>query len=323
MKTRTRPLSRPATRTRAFLLLAALVPCIHQANSAVLAYEGFDTSPGGYSSIGGYADGGDTLVHGNGPGTGQNPTTPGFTGPWSTGNQQADNVYSQIRNFQTMNYTAGGQTVQTTTGEVMHFRSSGGAGTKSYTRLLDTTPSGTANTHSTLYFSGMFSFTGGVSAAVIESGMGSVADIPGSRKFSMHVAPDGSLTLNGNSATGVSSAAGSIVSGQTYFFVWKLVNNGNDDIMTLFLNPVDLLSEGGNTSTLEINGGTFMVVNNNSYELTHLRFGSAPGEGQSFLLDEFRIGTTWEDVVPVIPEPSSALLGVAGLATVALRRRRA
>lgn len=308
--------------TQAFLLLVGLVSCTHQASAAVLAYEGFDTGLGGYSSTGGYADGGDALVHGSSPGTGQNPATPGFTGPWSTGNQQAETVYSQVLNSQTMSYTAGGQTLQTTTGEVMHFRSGGSSGTKSYTRLLDTTPGGTANTHSTLYFSGMFSFTGGVSAAVIESGMGSVSNIPSSRKFSMHVAADGSVTLNGNTATPASLGAGTIVSDQTYFFVWKLVNNGNDDIMTLFLNPVDLLSEGGNTSTLEISGGTFMVVNNNSFELTHLRFGSAPEAGQSFLFDEFRVGTEWADVVPVIPEPSSLLLSVAGVATVMFRRRR-
>jgi hypothetical protein len=319
----TQPSFRFAVKSGVFLFLGGLIPCIHQANAALLTYEGFNTGLGGYSSAGGYAGGGDALVFGNSPGTGQDPATLGFTGPWSTGNQQAENVYSQIRNLQTLSYSVGGQTLQTTTGEVTHFRTSGTPGTKSYTRLLDTTPSGTANTHSTLYFSGMFSFTGGVSAAVIESSMGSIADIPGSRKFSMHVAPDGSMTLNGNSAVPAVSAAGTIVSGQTYFFVWKLENDGNNDVMTLYLNPMNLLSENGNASTLQIAGGTFMVVNNSNYELTHLRFGSAPNEGQGFLFDEFRIGTQWSDVVPLIPEPSSGLLGAAGLATMMFRRWRA
>jgi MYXO-CTERM domain-containing protein len=65
----------------------------------------------------------------------------------------------------------------------------------------------------------------------------------------------------------------------------------------------------------------------------NLNLGTPPGiksffvrnnsvEPDELLIDELRIGTTWEDVTPAVPEPASAILALLSLGLAAMLRRR-
>lgn len=45
------------------------------------------------------------------------------------------------------------------------------------------------------------------------------------------------------------------------------------------------------------------------------------GSADNAIIDEIRLGTTWEDVAPVVPEPGTAALISVGLAVLGMRRR--
>lgn len=310
---------------------------------ALLAYDGFDTTV--YDASGGYASPADgasnALVHGN-PGTavGQDPAVTGFnsagwfipTAPSTganniyRGNSQASTVYARLQATQSMSYTtAADQRLNTTTGEVSIFRSTAGSNDrKAYSRILNLQGGLYPNSHTTLYYSGLFSFAGSVTDSFIQSASGQLDTYSNYRPFGMNIGADGSLTAIGNGGTSASLGAGTIVAGQTYFYVWKLEDGGTTaDKLTLYLSPADLAGEAGNLATLSITDGNFYVAGNNTYSIKELRFGSSITAGNQFLVDEFRIGTTWEDVVPfhLIPEPASTGLAAIGLLRL-LRRRR-
>lgn len=84
----------------------------------------------------------------------------------------------------------------------------------------------------------------------------------------------------------------------------------------LYLNP----TPGGSmpANTLSLSGSTATAIDNVGFKA------QASATTGSYLVDNLRIGTTWADVTPVIPEPSTvALLGVGlGLVAVVIRRRR-
>jgi hypothetical protein len=62
-------------------------------------------------------------------------------------------------------------------------------------------------------------------------------------------------------------------------------------------------------------------VINNQIQSFFLRNNSV--EPASSVIDDLRVGTTWEDVTPAVPEPSAGILGVIGvLGLVAIRRFR-
>jgi hypothetical protein len=45
-------------------------------------------------------------------------------------------------------------------------------------------------------------------------------------------------------------------------------------------------------------------------------------EPDALLIDELRVGETWEDVTPAVPEPATGILAIAALCCAMLGRRR-
>lgn len=89
-----------------------------------------------------------------------------------------------------------------------------------------------------------------------------------------------------------------------------------DDSVTLYLDPTLGIGENSDIQTVDLSVDNEWI---NGTGGTLLYLVGRGGNGLEW--DELRVGTTWEDVTPVIPEPSSlALIGLGGLCT--LRRRR-
>lgn len=295
-----------------------------RACAALLAYEGFDTGPGGYNHTGGYVSSGDALVFGNsGPGTGQNPTATGFTADgWVLGGQQSANTYAKVENRQ-MSYSTGGMALVTTTGQTSIQRQGNtGTTTRTYTRNLNL---GITTTFpNSIYMSGMFSFEGAVNASSINFLTTYTVD-SSNRTFGLSIASDGTISFTGNGATGGSSTLSPLTAGMTYFFVMKVEegagSSGGRDLLSFYLNPVDLTSEAANAAGATRDG---YFINPGAYDMHGVRFGGSPDRDQAFIFDELRIGTSWEDVVPhiPIPETSSAIMAITAVAASLGRRRR-
>lgn len=84
----------------------------------------------------------------------------------------------------------------------------------------------------------------------------------------------------------------------------------------LYLNPTPGAAMPANT--LSLSGSTATAIDDVGFKA------QASATTGSYLVDNLRIGTTWADVTPVIPGPSTAaLLGVGlGLVAAVIRRRR-
>ena len=99
-----------------------------------------------------------------------------------------------------------------------------------------------------------------------------------------------------------------ITTGQTTLLVLKMETLVGNDRFTLFVNP----SDGAEPSV--------------GFVKTDLDLGTADRitmyHAGSFAFDEIRIGTNFSDVVTAVPEPSSALLMLAGATIACYRRKR-
>jgi hypothetical protein len=98
----------------------------------------------------------------------------------------------------------------------------------------------------------------------------------------------------------------------TYLVV--LEYNFSTSTASLFLNPTPGLSQPAATLSV-VGNGSITSINN-------VAFKAQSGSG-SYFVDDLRVGTTWEDVTPTIPEPSTlALMGFGCLSLIAAIRRR-
>ena len=106
--------------------------------------------------------------------------------------------------------------------------------------------------------------------------------------------------------------------GTTLFVVlsYTFGPDANDDVARLYVNPVPGSVESANTPAVLTPAG-LTDVTNSQLQAFFLRNNAV--EPASTIVDNLRVGTTWEDVTP-IPEPSGALLILFG-ATACLGRR--
>lgn len=298
------------------------------AQGAILAYDGFDVTE--YVAGGGYAppvygdqSSSNALVHdtdltpNNGGETGQNPPTYGFSGPWANLQGINSNIYARLQNSQ-LAYTG----LNTTNGQLTVGRDTSTASNKTFERTVSIGNS--TNYTNTLYIAGLIQPSASTAFGVRFT-------YQDGRYFEFNV-DDSNLTSLGSNATSPAdnTASGLWTANSVNFFVLKLENsvlnatNGYEgDQLTLFINP-DLSSEASNTAALQYGDSTssFYVVGNGGFEINSMRLSASPGAAKSVTFDELKIATTWGDLAnTVVPEPSTSLLGLAGIALL-LRRKR-
>ena len=157
-------------------------------------------------------------------------------------------------------------------------------------------------------------------------------------------------TTNSNQSGTNTTGAGQIAGTTTYFAVIKYtfgtttllgqpgspnagVNTNQKDTVSIWINPVNsTLGDDAGEAIAGGAGGSYYSAINGYAGTTNIDAGTI----QSFLLnghaqttqgttalmtiDELRIGTSWSDVTPTVPEPAS--LGALGLGAGALLARR-
>lgn len=130
---------------------------------------------------------------------------------------------------------------------------------------------------------------------------------------------NGELQARSNTSAGNSAGSGDLsILNQTRMLVFKATRGGgNYNAISLFVDPSSLTEPGAADATSNTDSG----ISSFSHFVARSAFHE---QNDAFLIDNIRIGTTWEDVVtaPVvaIPEPSTSML--CGLASVILLRRR-
>ena len=123
---------------------------------------------------------------------------------------------------------------------------------------------------------------------------------------------DGTLVISGGSDGSAVSSGVPFEANRDYFLVGHVQRGPGNDLATLYVNPTPGTEPpaGGVTySGTDFLGGptlfTFHVV-------------AAPTITASF--DELRVGTTYAEVAPVVPEPTTSLACLVALSMLALRR---
>jgi len=111
----------------------------------------------------------------------------------------------------------------------------------------------------------------------------------------------GKLSVYSNGA--LSGVNTTISANTTYLIVGKWTPGATSDTTTLWINPVVGEDEPIISSLRYTAGKASGVARWYSY------IGGTSSTYTSFAFDEFRVGTTWEDVTTAIPEPSTSALG--------------
>ena len=110
------------------------------------------------------------------------------------------------------------------------------------------------------------------------------------------------------------------VANQTTFLVARIQFTAANDPITLFVNPTPgVLPTGGVTYT----GTNFQPFLEPTVALSGANHLFDPANPTVFSFDELRVGSSYAEVAPIMPEPSSALMLLALAATGLVRRRRA
>ena len=102
---------------------------------------------------------------------------------------------------------------------------------------------------------------------------------------------------------------------------------GNDGPIKLWINP-DSSTFGGGSEAIVGQSQTLLSLTSNAGDLSgsgnrdieSFAVRQASGSWASVVIDELRVGTTWADVTPTIPEPSTAALALLAGAVIAIRR---
>jgi hypothetical protein len=107
---------------------------------------------------------------------------------------------------------------------------------------------------------------------------------------------------------------------ETVFVVLKyLFDATNGDSASLWINPTPGSSEPA--AQLTVSAGTNLTLGTPAgIKSFFVRNNSV--EPDALLIDELRVGETWEDVTPAVPEPATGILAIAALCCAMLGRRR-
>ncbi len=300
-------------------------------DAATFLYEGFPaggTTPaaGEYQSAPVSTNGVDNdSIQGQGPASGI-----GFNaGANWAGSPVASVIYPRVLNTGLSYTDTMGNTLITTDGAVdWHRGTSTNTDSKRETRATNLSPS----LPNTAYFSGLFQFTSGkfgqFELTQDQTGGGDSRDLFfGFNSSGNVVAGTQGQSNPANNAT-VTSAS-SFTAGQTYLLFGEIVNNGSDDVLSLWINPSDLSDPTADIPVFDsLDIGAGWVGGNPNFTIRELSFYAGTSQNSQFIFDEIRVGDSAADVLPIpaaVPEPASlavwALLGLIGVG-VALRRRR-
>ncbi len=146
----------------------------------------------------------------------------------------------------------------------------------------------------------------------------------------VYLQPNGRIMISKQSLGNPVASAASVTLGDTYLIVgrYTVVTGSDNDPFDLWINP--------SPATLGVPEGSVPAPDlsaiagaDNSwlygFYLTTKASTTAWASQATFLVDDVRLGTTWADVTPLIPEPATTLLAVVsgfGLLWLRLRRKQ-
>jgi len=272
------------TRSSISLLGAAMIITTINTQAALIAYEGFNYSAG--------------QLAGQTPGTGS-----GFSGSWFTASGAAAETTVNSSGF---TYT--GLASQGGSGQILQDASK--AHTGAFLNL-STTLAATNNTYY-ISFLARYDGTSANDSAYLFLDLYSGTSISVASLGKQSVANTGVWGINTRSNGGsVFYDTGGPTVDNLALLVYKIqFTSANNATMSLFVNPDLSMGEPG---TADATGPRVNTTAVSTWDT--IRFQS----NNDASIDEIRIGTTWADVVP---EPSSAMLGLLGSSLLLIRKRR-
>jgi hypothetical protein len=223
---------------------------------------------------------------------------------WTGGNADLSVATSQLT-YPGLLEPSGGELVYTAGGGVSTINqfTSQTSGSVYYSFLIDGTALPTGNNYFTALNPGTTTPGGGSDAMSTYVGVSSTT---GDYKI-------GVRTSGGGSGAAYDSAA--LALGTTYFVVEELAF-GSTSVASIWVDPVPGSSQGAADTTQS-------TTTSLSTGVDDVGFKSSSGSSQgNFLISDLEIGTTWADVTPSVPEPSTfVFLGGSLLAAWKLRRQ--
>lgn len=277
------------------------------AHAALLAHDGFQIGAGGYTA-------GTNIV-------GQNPSTLGFTGAWAS----STSVLYQP-NVQDLDYQVNGENQDSKGGSLQINIPNNNI--RNVNRSLSYN---VASTASGFYVSSLMSFPAGTGIAL--AGVHDTnSDLPADTFGLRWGVNNGKIVLRARDDQNPFPQSEYVIensynANKTYLFVLRAEINytgGFTDRISVWINPTDLHSELNNTPDIVITASLDQTTGNRAVDQLRLYTDNFTS-GSTFKFDEFRLGTTWQDVVVPVPEPMTAsmsVMGFAALGGMAMRRRR-
>jgi len=133
------------------------------------------------------------------------------------------------------------------------------------------------------------------------------------------------MLMNNNNPAGLLTPGSPIAMGVglTHLLIGRIDwNAAGNETVTLWVDPSNVTSEGAAGAAYLATAGFELTALTAVRPFVGNNATGFPAVSANF--DEFRLGGTWESVtsLTVVPEPTSALLGLGGFSLLALRRRK-